>query len=218
MTEKNLIKLGEFVRELRTGNGIKSADLAKSLGVSQSYISDLENGKKKRPRVEVLERIAQYFGDPTDDGVTKFIYMKLLGFAGYVEEINSLEDQHTKDDSYDSKESKEVVTLAEFLKKFSEYENQPLKENEFILYYKDRSENMSSIRYTTKRDTDIFDLNTVIQTEFSQVRSDNNGFKTYGPVPLYYCGKELTNEDRIKIMKILDALFDIDRKKFDTLE
>lgn len=47
MVEKNIAQLGKMIRELRTTNDIKSVEFAKDIGVSQSYISDLENGKKE---------------------------------------------------------------------------------------------------------------------------------------------------------------------------
>lgn len=53
--------MGEALRLLRIFNGYKSAELAKMLGLSQSYVSELENNKKQ-PTLEVLERYAKVFG------------------------------------------------------------------------------------------------------------------------------------------------------------
>ena len=39
--------MGEALRLLRIFNGYKSAELAKKLELSQSYVSELENGKKQ---------------------------------------------------------------------------------------------------------------------------------------------------------------------------
>ncbi|MFR7991364.1 MAG: helix-turn-helix domain-containing protein [Lachnospiraceae bacterium] len=52
--------MGEALRLLRIFNGYKSAELAKMLGLSQSYVSELENNKKQ-PTLEVLERYAKVF-------------------------------------------------------------------------------------------------------------------------------------------------------------
>ena len=46
--------MGEALRLLRIFNGYKSAELAKKLELSQSYVSELENGKKQ-PTMEVFE-------------------------------------------------------------------------------------------------------------------------------------------------------------------
>ena len=45
---------------LRIFNGYKSAELAKKLELSQSYVSELENGKKQ-PTMEVLDKYAKVF-------------------------------------------------------------------------------------------------------------------------------------------------------------
>lgn len=50
--------MGEALRLLRIFNGYKSAQLAELLGLSQSYISELENNKKQ-PTLDVLDRYAK---------------------------------------------------------------------------------------------------------------------------------------------------------------
>ena len=52
--------MGEELRLLRIFNGYKSAELAKKLELSQSYVSELENGKKQ-PTMEVLDKYAKVF-------------------------------------------------------------------------------------------------------------------------------------------------------------
>mgnify|MGYP000294427872 FL=1 len=52
--------MGEALRLLRIFNGYKSAELAKKLKLSQSYVSELENGKKQ-PTMEVLDKYAKVF-------------------------------------------------------------------------------------------------------------------------------------------------------------
>lgn len=52
--------MGEALRLLRIFNGYKSAELAKKLELSQSYVSELENGKKE-PTMEVLDKYAKVF-------------------------------------------------------------------------------------------------------------------------------------------------------------
>ena len=52
--------MGEALRLLRIFNGYKSAELAKKLELSQSYVSELENGKKQ-PTMEVLDKYAEVF-------------------------------------------------------------------------------------------------------------------------------------------------------------
>ena len=52
--------MGEALILLRIFNGYKSAELAKKLELSQSYVSELENGKKQ-PTMEVLDKYAKVF-------------------------------------------------------------------------------------------------------------------------------------------------------------
>ena len=52
--------MGEALRLLRIFNGYKSAELAKKLELAQSYVSELENGKKQ-PTMEVLDKYAKVF-------------------------------------------------------------------------------------------------------------------------------------------------------------
>ncbi len=52
--------MGEALKLLRIFNGYKSAELASLLGISQSYVSELENDKKQ-PTMEVLDKYAKVF-------------------------------------------------------------------------------------------------------------------------------------------------------------
>lgn len=53
--------IGEALRLLRIFNGYKSAELAKKLEISQSYVSEIENNKKQ-PTMEILDKYANVFG------------------------------------------------------------------------------------------------------------------------------------------------------------
>lgn len=53
--------IGEALRLLRIFNGYKSAELAKKLKISQSYVSEIENNKKQ-PTMEILDKYANVFG------------------------------------------------------------------------------------------------------------------------------------------------------------
>lgn len=203
--EKDLIKLGKEIRNARLENEITSTKFAEDINVSQSYISDLENGKKKKPRIEVLERIAHYFGG-SDEGAVKYLYLTFLELAGYKNERNVL--------AHSIKEENNILTLEEFFDQLDEEERKPIQSKEFILNYKKTDNTLVTVRSNVNNDNDIFDLNTMIQNEYKTVTNLNNGITGYGNTPLYYCGKELTHDDRFKIMQILDAVFDINREEY----
>lgn len=52
---------GIYIRELRARKNITMKQLASSLGVSPSYLSSLENGKKGIPNNVLLEKISSFF-------------------------------------------------------------------------------------------------------------------------------------------------------------
>jgi transcriptional regulator with XRE-family HTH domain len=66
--------LGSYIRTFRTKRGINARDLARQLGISNSYLSDIEYDRR-RPAPHLLEKIADALGLPRDD---------LMARAGYV--------------------------------------------------------------------------------------------------------------------------------------
>ncbi|MDW8006457.1 MAG: helix-turn-helix transcriptional regulator [Thermomicrobium sp.] len=58
--------LGQRIRALREAQGLRQEDLAARAMVNQSYLSQIENGKRD-PSLDVLERIADALGIPVAD-------------------------------------------------------------------------------------------------------------------------------------------------------
>ncbi|WP_181705125.1 helix-turn-helix domain-containing protein [Chthonobacter rhizosphaerae] len=52
---------GARMRELRTARGVSLKDMAAALGVSATYLSALEHGRRGRPSWFMLQRIIGYF-------------------------------------------------------------------------------------------------------------------------------------------------------------
>ena len=52
--------INESLRLLRIFHDLKAIDLAKKLSISQSYLSEIENGKKK-PSLELIEKYSEVF-------------------------------------------------------------------------------------------------------------------------------------------------------------
>ncbi|MBQ5674065.1 MAG: helix-turn-helix transcriptional regulator [Lachnospiraceae bacterium] len=52
--------IGETLRLLRVFNDYTMTEMSKKVGLSQSYISELENGKKQ-PSLEIIEKYATVF-------------------------------------------------------------------------------------------------------------------------------------------------------------
>ena len=198
-----MLQLGEYIKKLR-GDDITSAKLASGIGVSKSFISDIENGNKMKPRIEDLEKIAKFFSDG-DKNKSNFLYVQLLELAGYVKERNTAAHKTLPNNK------KEVRPLSDLVKSLDVEASRPLEPNEFMAIYKDSSNNEISYRDTAKSEIDFFDLNRVINTEYQVNTKYETGISALGNSPLYYSGKKLTYKDREKISRILDAVFDIDR-------
>lgn len=57
------MNIGQGIKELRKRSNIRQIELAKSIGITQSYLSGIENGNKK-PSIDLLEVIAKEFQTP----------------------------------------------------------------------------------------------------------------------------------------------------------
>ena len=99
--------MGEALRLLRIFNGYKSAELAKKLELSQSYVSELENGKKQ-PTMEVLDKYAKVF---------EMKKSTLMLFA------ESLEGEEIKNDKKQSL-ARAGMKLLKILEKVGEFEDE----------------------------------------------------------------------------------------------
>lgn len=77
MSEKKDPKetFGGYLKSLRELRGMSITDLAKLSSVSPSYISRIENGGRRPPKPEILEKIAPHL---------EIGYMELMVKAGYV--------------------------------------------------------------------------------------------------------------------------------------
>ncbi|MGE5494427.1 MAG: helix-turn-helix domain-containing protein [Burkholderiales bacterium] len=58
-------QLPNRIRALRRAQGLTQSQLAKLVGVAQPYINEIERGKK-RPSVDVLERLCDSLGGSAD--------------------------------------------------------------------------------------------------------------------------------------------------------
>lgn len=55
--------LAEALRLIRVYHDMKQSELSARLGISNSYLSEIESGKKE-PRIELIERYSKEFGIP----------------------------------------------------------------------------------------------------------------------------------------------------------
>lgn len=59
-------KLGENLRKIRTEKNITQTELAKTLGVDKSFVSNIENGKTN-PTLSTITNLAQTLGVSTNE-------------------------------------------------------------------------------------------------------------------------------------------------------
>lgn len=71
------LEFGDKVRHLRELRGLSTYALAERCGLSQSFISEIENYKRKAPRVSTIRKLAKALGIPQEyfldeEGATPF--------------------------------------------------------------------------------------------------------------------------------------------------
>ena len=59
-------KLGENLKGIRTEKAISQGDIARSLGVSRGFVSNIENGKTN-PTLATIARLANAIGISSDE-------------------------------------------------------------------------------------------------------------------------------------------------------
>ena len=59
-------KLGDNLKRIRTDKGLSQADIAKSLGVSRGFVSNIENGKRN-PTLSTISRLAEALNVSTEE-------------------------------------------------------------------------------------------------------------------------------------------------------
>ena len=50
-------KFGPFIREIRIQKGLGQRELASKIGVSASYLNDIEKDKRTAPRLDIIKKI-----------------------------------------------------------------------------------------------------------------------------------------------------------------
>ena len=68
---------GEFLKDLRIRKGLKLREVETKTQISNSYLSQVENGKRNPPHPEILKKLANVY---------QVSVMKLMEKAGYLEE------------------------------------------------------------------------------------------------------------------------------------
>lgn len=188
---KDLKKLGETIRKYRKKYNYSSATIASAAGVAQSYISDLENGKKVNPRMDVLKKIANKIADNPYEWLR--LERELLTLAGYSDVLD--ENSEKKIENFEDLINEQINNL-----------ESEVSDNEIKINIGKSKNSISVIRFKYQDEIVPYDLFTYLSNEYTQTTKEN-GMLITGPVPLYYKGKKLSEEDKEKVINMLDILF-----------
>lgn len=106
----DVLEFGRILKALREKAGLSTHKLAEASGVSQSYISHVESGRKKNvPSPEILKKLA--------DALEGVSYVDLMGIAGYYEEDDLLEPlEETKNRITKTNTHSDFIDLIKILK------------------------------------------------------------------------------------------------------
>jgi transcriptional regulator with XRE-family HTH domain len=69
---------GQYLKNLRLQQRLSLRDVAARTGMSYSYLTQIEHGRRKAPGPELLKRLAPVYGVPVRD---------LLKAAGYLDDV-----------------------------------------------------------------------------------------------------------------------------------
>ncbi|MFI3684247.1 helix-turn-helix transcriptional regulator [Vagococcus fluvialis] len=208
------LSFGEALKEIRYAEEMTTTDLSRKSNISQPYISQLENNVRV-PSDKIIGKLALALAEGNDEmmnGIVKVSnsFYTPITIEKRQDELYKLLQQIKKN----TQESKEL-SLDDFINGLDFDISKPLVKGEFITKYVDNTGNEILFGGNPKDPNGIFDLNSVIQNSYYLNEMDGNGFKSLGgATPLFYCGKKINHQDRIKIMKVLDAVFDIDREEY----
>lgn len=80
------MNLSQKIKQLRESRGWSQRQLARKMGVDQSYVSQIENGSMPRPSFELIIKLQQVFG------VRYEVFAKAAGLIDHADDIAVYED------------------------------------------------------------------------------------------------------------------------------
>lgn len=96
-----MLTFGEKLHQLREEKNISIRELERKTGISNSYLSQLENGKRPRPSQEVIAKIGKVLGNGA--------YNRLMVEAGYLKTLsNAMKDI---DKMFFNKQNKKLISV-----------------------------------------------------------------------------------------------------------
>lgn len=69
------MNFGEFLKDLRIRKGLRLRDVEEATEVSNSYLSQVENGKRNPPHPDILRKLASVYGVSLNDLMVEAGYL-----------------------------------------------------------------------------------------------------------------------------------------------
>ena len=167
-------ELGDYLRTLRKNKKLTLVEMAVRLGLSQPYLSQIENGKREAPKPELLKKIADLLNED---------FLELMVKAGHLSE-----DQANRQKALESHRDKNIeeMRMVQVEYKINQYIENQEKDHLSMIYHfcKDfiqmyDSGNLQAINaakriveYTEK----IEDLNNTRETVRDAIQEGMTGF------------------------------------------
>lgn len=170
------MNFGNFIKSMREKKGLKMREVERRSGISQAYISQIENGKRSVPKPEIIKKLAKGLDED---------YSYLMYQAGYINGniAGELTEQQQKVLKMLTKNHIDKLDSAKRQIK------DILIEIPVNMEYKDVNGEM---RCRATSPDDVFNLYYLLQMNIN----------------LHYKDKLLTEQDKEKIIKMLDAVFE----------
>lgn len=220
------INIGEYIKKIRLEKGFTSRKLAKGSGVSQPYISQLETGKNTNPSPEILKKIADALGVPYSDFMEAAGYIDKKTVLEYaiLDKIESQELLQGLEMDFEILQSKKKEYLSnpeKYLKftnakSFDDIEKGFTEEEEHLIKYKSIETNISkelNIRIAKLMEevhgTDY--IQNLLKENITTNNSFNDSFELNDLLnshsKIKFNGKNLTTEQKNKLLKIAETMF-----------
>lgn len=178
--------IGKFIRKLRKEKGYTIVELSKLSGVSNPYISQIENDKFK-PSPEILEKLSK---------VLDASYLELLKKAGYISTDFLEKEQKLKSLRNELNSNLEDLKALEDLNNIGEYTDliKQLKERNLIIEHKISKLSQEQVVEITNSQS-----NTKEMIDLEEILKSN--------VQIEFNEKILSDDDKKKLLAIAKTIF-----------
>lgn len=182
----NSFMLGEFIKELRKEKGYTLREVAEKTGISNTYISNLENGVKDSPSMETLFKLSK---------ALDVNYTQLLEKSGYISEKDNIltkDEENAFEAAAFLKSSEELYLVNQQLEK-----SKSVEERTELLNRKERLEKRISKKWN-HYDEVYKKVIEHIKDEVSLLEANNKAFENDLSIPVLV---DEQNNINIKVYK-----------------